>query len=146
MSFNIFGKRLALVSQGDLPDVYEMPRPSLDVTMFKSLGEKFQLTGSIKNILNPRVRLIHEYAGQQYVYSGNNAGISWSLRVEDTRYSLSKEQIPFYSYSYAEAAASLTGGGFLCFTDKTFILISHIKTWLLSAEYQRLINTDFFSR
>ncbi|MFT7590614.1 MAG: TonB-dependent receptor [bacterium] len=82
VSFNIFGKRLALVSQGDLPDVYEMPRPSLDVNLFKSIGPKFQLTASVKNILNPRVRLIHEYAGQEYIYSGNNAGISWSFGLK----------------------------------------------------------------
>lgn len=82
VSFNMFGKRLALVSQGDLPDVYEMPRPSLDLTLFKSLGAKFQLTGSVKNILNPRIRLIHEYAGQEYIYSGNNAGISWSVGLK----------------------------------------------------------------
>ncbi len=82
VSFNMFGKRLASVSQGDLPDVYEMPRPSLDVTLFKSLGKKFQLTASIKNILNPRVRMVHEYAGQEYIYSGNNAGVRWSLGLK----------------------------------------------------------------
>lgn len=82
VSFNIFGKRLALVSQGDLPDVYEMPRPSLDVNLFKSIGTKFQATASIKNILNPQVRLIHEYAGKQYVYSGSTQGVRWSLGVK----------------------------------------------------------------
>ena len=82
VSFNMLGKRLALVSQGDLPDVYEMPRPSLDVTLFKTLNKKFQLTGSVKNVLNPRVRLVHEYAGQEYIYSGNNAGVRWSLGLK----------------------------------------------------------------
>ncbi|MFT5725816.1 MAG: TonB-dependent receptor, partial [Bacteroidia bacterium] len=82
VSFNIYGKRLALVSQGDLPDVYEMPRPSLDVNLFKKVGKKFQVTASVKNILNPRVRMIHEYAGTEYIYSGNNRGVSWSFGLK----------------------------------------------------------------
>lgn len=82
VSFNIFGKRLALVSQGDLPDIYEMPRPSLDLNVFKKIGPKFQATASVKNILNPQVKLIHEYAGKEYIYSGNTAGIRWSLGLK----------------------------------------------------------------
>ena len=82
VSFNIFGKRLALVSQGDLPDIYEMPRPSLDVNLFKKVGTHFQVTASVKNILNPQVRLIHEYAGKEYVYSGSTAGVRWSLGLK----------------------------------------------------------------
>ena len=79
VSFNVFGKRLALVSQGDLPDIYEMPRPSLDVNLFKKVGERFQLTASVKNILNPQVKLVHEYAGEEYIYSGNTRGVRWSF-------------------------------------------------------------------
>ncbi|MBO6518358.1 MAG: TonB-dependent receptor, partial [Bacteroidia bacterium] len=82
VSFNMFGKRLALVSQGDLPDVYEMPRPSLDVNLFKKFGKRFQATASIKNILNPEVKLVHEYAGTEYIYSGNRRGVRWSLGVK----------------------------------------------------------------
>lgn len=82
VSFNVFGKRLALVSQGDLPDVYEMPRPSLDINLFKKFGKGFQATASIKNVLNPQVRLVHEYAGEEYVYSGSRRGISWSLGLK----------------------------------------------------------------
>ncbi len=82
VSFNIFGKRLALVSQGDLPDIYEMPRPSLDVNLFKTINTKFQFTASIKNILNPQVKLVHEYAGTEYIYSGNTPGVTWSLGLK----------------------------------------------------------------
>ncbi len=82
VSFNIFGKRLALVSQGDLPDIYEMPRPSLDVNVFKNIGTRFKLSASVKNILNPQVKLVHEYAGQEYVYSGNTRGVRWSLGLK----------------------------------------------------------------
>jgi outer membrane receptor protein involved in Fe transport len=82
LSFNVFGKRLALVSQGDLPDIYEMPRPSLDFNMFKDFGKSFQATVSVKNILNPEVRLVHEYGGSEFVYSGNRRGVRWSLGLK----------------------------------------------------------------
>ena len=82
LSFNVFGKRLALVSQGDLPDIYEMPRPSLDFNMFKDFGKSFQATVSVKNILNPQVRFVHEYGGSEFVYSGNRRGVRWSLGLK----------------------------------------------------------------
>ncbi|MCB9263232.1 MAG: carboxypeptidase regulatory-like domain-containing protein [Flavobacteriales bacterium] len=84
ISFNIFGKRLALVSQGDLPDVYEMPRPSLDVNLFKKIGSKSQVVVSVKNILNPQVKFVHNYARTDYIYSGSTQGIRWSIGYKHT--------------------------------------------------------------
>lgn len=82
VSFNVFGKRLALVSQGQLPDVYEMPRPSLDFTLFKDIGKKFKLTFSAKNLLNPQTRFIHDFKGQEYVYSSFRRGRTFTFGLK----------------------------------------------------------------
>lgn len=59
--YNIMGKRIVLVGQvnqnpqEDIPDVYEMPFNSLDFTISKKFGKRFQIKGGVQNILNDRV-------------------------------------------------------------------------------------------
>ena len=56
--YNVIGKRIIAVGQPmqnadeDIPDTYEMPRQSLDLTFSKKLGKHFQLKGGIQDILN----------------------------------------------------------------------------------------------
>jgi TonB-dependent receptor len=82
ISYNVFGKRLVLVSQGILPDIYEMPRPSLDVNVFQKIGDRFTSSLSVKNILNPATRFVHEYGGQEFEYSSFTRGIQFSVGLK----------------------------------------------------------------
>jgi hypothetical protein len=82
LSYNVFGKRLALVSQGELPDVYEMPRPSLDFSIFQQVNEKIKLSFTAKNLLNPATRFVHSYAGQDYTYSSMKQGLSFGFGLK----------------------------------------------------------------
>lgn len=59
--YNIIGKRIVVVGQvnqnqnEDIPDVYEMPFNSFDLTISKKFGKHLQLKGGIQNIINDKV-------------------------------------------------------------------------------------------
>jgi hypothetical protein len=38
----------------DVPDIYEMPRHSLDLTFVKKLGKHFELKAGVKDLLNAK--------------------------------------------------------------------------------------------
>lgn len=58
--WNVFGKRLYAVGNALFPDIYEMSRNSLDVTVSKTLGKHFEVKGGLQDILNPRVLLMQD--------------------------------------------------------------------------------------
>ena len=58
--YNVIGPRLFAVGTFGTPDIYEMPRNVLDVTLTKSLGKRFDLKLSAQDVLNQRVRLIQD--------------------------------------------------------------------------------------
>ena len=49
--FNVFGSRLATVSAGAAPDVYERPRPQLDLVASQGFLDQWSLKFSAKNLL-----------------------------------------------------------------------------------------------
>jgi hypothetical protein len=55
--WNVFGRRLFAVGSALFPDIYEMPRNSLDVTASKRLGKHFEVKVGAQDILNQRVYL-----------------------------------------------------------------------------------------
>lgn len=55
--WNVFGRRLFAVGSALFPDIYEMPRNSLDVTASKKLGRHFEVKVGAQDILNQRVYL-----------------------------------------------------------------------------------------
>jgi len=64
--YNVIGKRIVVVGL-DTPDVYEMPRNVLDLTITKDVGENVQIKAGIQDILN------QEVVEKQYVkYTDNN--------------------------------------------------------------------------
>lgn len=62
--YNVIGKRIVAVgrpspnSWEDIPDIYEMPRNVLDLAISKKLGDKFEIKGGIKDILNEKTEMI----------------------------------------------------------------------------------------
>lgn len=52
--YNVIGKRIIVVGL-DMPDVYEMPRNVIDLTITKNIGKNVQLKGGIQDILNQKV-------------------------------------------------------------------------------------------
>jgi hypothetical protein len=74
MLYNVFGKRLSKVGALGLPDIYEQPRNSLDLTVgYRIGGQKLKL--AIDNLLND------EFLFQQKdgVTHSSRRGVSVSL-------------------------------------------------------------------
>ncbi len=61
--YNIIGKRIVAVgrpspnSWEDIPNIYEMPRNSVDVAVSKKVGDHFEIKISLKDLLNEKVLL-----------------------------------------------------------------------------------------
>jgi hypothetical protein len=62
--YNIVGKRIVAVGRPspnqweDIPDIYEIPRNSFDLTFSKMIGKNFEIKGGIKDILNENVEFV----------------------------------------------------------------------------------------
>ena len=82
LSFNVWGERLSFVSRGRVPDVYEQPRPSLDFTFEKGIGQKWSVNFRARNLLNPEFKQIHDFGGQEYIFSNFTVGRSYSIGVK----------------------------------------------------------------
>ena len=61
--WNVFGRRLYAVGSALFPDIYEMPRNSLDVTASKRLGKHFEVKMSAQDLLNQRMYLKQDSDG-----------------------------------------------------------------------------------
>lgn len=82
LNFNVFGKRLAIVSQNGTPDVYEQPRPALDLTVGKSFGAHWKITVKARNLLNPAYKLASDFKGSEAVWQSYTIGRTFSLGVK----------------------------------------------------------------
>lgn len=67
--YNVIGKRIIVVGL-DNPDVYEMPRNLLDLTITKDIGKNLQIKAGIQDILNQKV------VERQYVKYKNLEGVT----------------------------------------------------------------------
>jgi TonB-dependent receptor len=58
--YNVVGPRLFAAGSAFDPDIYEMPRHMLDLNIRKGLGKRFEVYGSVKNILNAPFALLQD--------------------------------------------------------------------------------------
>ncbi|MFO7446376.1 MAG: TonB-dependent receptor [Ignavibacteriaceae bacterium] len=79
--YNVFGDRLAEISIGGTPDVFERSRPMLDFTVSQSVFSNFNLKFSAKNILNSPYKLSHEFKGNEYIRAEYKTGTSVSIGI-----------------------------------------------------------------
>ena len=79
--YNVFGKRLDKVSIGGTPDIYEKPQNLLDLTFKQRLWRGLKLNVAVKNLLDARFRLAHDFRGREYVTQEYRLGRSYALGV-----------------------------------------------------------------
>lgn len=79
VSFNVFSERLAVVGDKGTPDVYEQPRPSLDIVLIQRFAKRFNVSFRAQNLLNPEYLLEHHYKGEDYTFTKYTIGRSFSL-------------------------------------------------------------------
>jgi len=78
--YNVFGRRIVDVGVQGAPDVYEEPRPSLDLVYTQNFGN-WRLRGKLQNILNPEVELAQ---GEEITRLTQPLGWELSLAVQYT--------------------------------------------------------------
>lgn len=62
-SYNVQGRKLAVVRSGITPNVYEMPRHLVDVNLSKQIGKHFSASFRVRNLLNSPARRTYDYSG-----------------------------------------------------------------------------------
>jgi TonB-dependent receptor len=85
--YNVIGKRIYIVglpkehSWENIPDVYELPRNLLDLTISKRIGKYVEIKGGIKDILNQSIRY------QQNIDTNVDKGLydSGESRIENVK-------------------------------------------------------------
>lgn len=77
-NFNVFGPRLFAVG-GAAPDIYEQPRPSLNVSASKDLGKGFSVRLRANNLLNPEYKFTQTFKEEEYFFRNNRVGRTFSL-------------------------------------------------------------------
>ena len=77
--YNVFGRRLANVSLGGTPDVFERPSPQLDFTLSQRLPMKWRVKLSVKNILGSEYKESYRFAGKDFIYQLYDPGRTFSL-------------------------------------------------------------------
>lgn len=79
--YNLFGKRLALVSPPGTPDIYEQPASQLDFILSQKFAERWKVGFAAKNLLNPAEKAVQTFRGTDYVRYERERGRSYSLSV-----------------------------------------------------------------
>ncbi len=82
LAFNVDGAKLAVVTKGSTPDVYQQPLPSLNYNISKKIGTNFAIKASIGNILNATYEKSYTYKDQDYIFQKHQLGRTYSLSIK----------------------------------------------------------------
>lgn len=79
--YNLFGRRLALVSPPGTPDIFEEPAAELDFILSQKFGAHWKVGFAAKNLLNPAERAIQTFHGVDYIRYERTRGRNFSLSL-----------------------------------------------------------------
>lgn len=83
--YNRFGKRLSEVSLWANPDVFEVPRTTIDATLSQRIWRGLTFKASAKNLTNSESRKMYEFDGKEYISQqyklGRTFGIGMSYQL-----------------------------------------------------------------
>lgn len=82
LSYNVSGPRLAVVMRGGTPDVYEQPVHQLDFKLDQNINDKLSLSFGFRNILDPLIKMTHDFKGQEYIFNSYRRGRAISLGLK----------------------------------------------------------------
>lgn len=84
LNFNVFGERIASVSSSGAPNIIEQPRPTLDFSITKALGEQVSVKFKARNLLNPEYRQSQTLDGIDYDFQNYTIGRTYSMQIAYT--------------------------------------------------------------
>ncbi|MCD4746162.1 MAG: TonB-dependent receptor [Bacteroidales bacterium] len=79
ITYNVAGKKLAVVIVSGTPNIYEQPFNSLNFNINQKISKRFSLKFSMKNILNSIHKKIYTYKNKEYIYDKYSVGRTYSL-------------------------------------------------------------------
>ncbi len=82
VSYNYFGDRLGIISEGATPDIYERGYGSLNFTSNKTIADHFELSFKVSNILDPYIIQSQFFNGDEYFYQRYKRGRTFSLGIK----------------------------------------------------------------
>ena len=82
ISYNLFGDRLGIVTEGATPDIYERGYGSLNFTANKAIAKNFELSLKVSNILDPDIIQSQRFSGDEYYYQRYRRGRTFSLGIK----------------------------------------------------------------
>ncbi|WP_240935846.1 TonB-dependent receptor domain-containing protein [Hymenobacter sp. HDW8] len=59
--YNVFGPRILFAGSDQYPDVVEMPRHTVDLTLTKAISKNWSLNAGIQDVFNQRVNLLQDF-------------------------------------------------------------------------------------
>lgn len=80
--FNVFGERLSTVGLGGTPNIFEQPRPSLNLNLTQTFWQSLELNIEATNLLDSSFREIHHFKGQDYVFKQHRFGRTFSFGIK----------------------------------------------------------------
>lgn len=108
MLYNVIGKRIVAVGRPspnqweDIPDIYEMPRNIIDLTISKMIGKKIEIKGGVKDLLNEKMNYLQTVNATVNMnnYNVGGDGLKQFNRSQNTK--------SFYPGRYFSLGVSLT--------------------------------------
>ncbi|HEX8328774.1 MAG TPA: TonB-dependent receptor [Hymenobacter sp.] len=59
--YNVFGPRILFAGSDQYPDVVELPRHTIDLSLTKTLSQRLSLNAGVQDVLNQRTNLVQDY-------------------------------------------------------------------------------------
>ncbi len=81
IAYNIMGPRISYISIGGTPNIYEMPRSSLNFNIQHNFDNGLGLKFSANNILNAKYQQAITFKNQEYYVQSNELGMDFSVGV-----------------------------------------------------------------
>jgi len=81
LNFNVFGRRLSTVMFGITPDMYENPRPDLNLIYSQRIYKNWSMKFSAKNLLNSYTLFTQDFRGMSYDAQRFLRGRQFSLNL-----------------------------------------------------------------
>lgn len=79
--YNVFGERLAELTDVDQPWLWERPQHLLNLTWKQKVSERWTLEGKAKNLLFSTRKFVHHYDGRELVVEETKPGATFSLKA-----------------------------------------------------------------
>lgn len=73
--YNVFGPRILFAGSDQYPDVVELPRHTVDLSLTKTVSSRLSLNAGVQDVLNQRVNLVQDFERNQK-YSATDPSIT----------------------------------------------------------------------